>query len=57
MQLDITPQTKSELEAAAKYCDTTTETLVRLFVEDGLRLYGDNRDEFRDTLTTDGENR
>jgi hypothetical protein len=53
MTLDLTPQLKANLEQAAHHCSIPPENLARLFVEDGLRLYLDSRDEFRDTL--DGE--
>jgi hypothetical protein len=54
MTLNLTSNQKSELDEAAHYCSLTPEKLASLFVEDGLRLYRDSRDEFRNTLP-DGE--
>ena len=54
MILDLTTNLKSELDEAAHYCSIPPEKLASLFVEDGLKLYRDGRDEFRDTLF-DGE--
>jgi hypothetical protein len=50
MILDLTKNLKSELDEAAHYCSLSPEKLASLFVEDGLRLYRDSRDEFRDTV-------
>lgn len=50
MTLDLTSNLKSKLDEAAHYCSIPPEKLAALFVEDGLRLYRDNRDELRDTL-------
>ena len=54
MTLHLTDNLKSELDEAAHYCSIPPEKLASLFVEDGLKLYADSRDEFRDTLF-DGE--
>jgi hypothetical protein len=54
MTINLTSNQKSELDEAAHYCSLTPEKLASLFVEDGLRLYRDSRDEFRNTLP-DGE--
>lgn len=54
MTLNLPTNLKSQLDEAAHYCSVPSEKLAELFVEDGLRLYRDSRDEFRDTI--DGEN-
>ena len=53
MTLTLPDNLKSQLNEAANYCSLPPEKLASLFVEDGLRLYRDGRDEFRDTI--DGE--
>jgi hypothetical protein len=50
MTLDLTTQIRSDLDEAAHYCSVPPEKLASLFVEDGLRLYRDSRDELRDSI-------
>lgn len=50
MTLTLPENLKSQLNEAARYCSLPPEKLASLFVEDGIKLYRDDRDEFRDTL-------
>jgi hypothetical protein len=50
MTIDLTTNLKAELDEAAHYCSIPPEKLASLFVEDGLRLYRDSRDDLRDSI-------
>ena len=50
MTLNLNTKLQSDLDEAAHYCSIPPEKLASLFVEDGLKLYADSRDELRDSI-------
>lgn len=53
MHIEINETTKNHLIEASHYCSLPPEKLAALFVEDGLKLYRREPNEFRSTV--DGE--
>lgn len=53
MTLTLPNNLKSQLDEAAHYCSVPSDKLATLFVEDGLRLYRDSRDELRDSIDSE----